>query len=42
VGIRYHVVRVYPLFWWTQSKMIKGFGLRKIFIEEHLAVHGLE
>jgi len=31
VGNRYNVIRVYPLFWWTESKTIKVFGLRKNF-----------
>jgi len=30
VGIRYNVIRVYPLFYKTKLKTIKIFGLRKI------------
>jgi len=30
VGIRYNVIRVYPLFWSTKSKTINFFELRKI------------
>jgi len=37
VGIRYNVIRVYPLFWWTKSKTITIFGL-KFSTEERLAV----
>ena len=38
VSIRYNVISVYPLFWWTKSKTIKIFGLRKISTYERLAV----
>jgi len=37
VGIRYSVIRVYPLFCWTKSKTIKNFGL-KILEYKGLAV----
>jgi len=38
VGIRYNVIRVYTLFWWTKSKTTKIFGLNKFSTEEGLAV----
>jgi len=41
MGIRYNVIRVYPLFWWTKSKTIKIFGPRKISTKERLAVRSL-
>jgi len=38
VGIRYNVIRVYPLFWRTKSKTIKIFELRKISTKERFAL----
>jgi len=38
VGVRYNVIRVYPLSSGTNSETIKIFGLRKISTEERLTL----